>query len=200
MSSILLQADEETDTGVYGTYLRAQSDGDLLDILGHLDPERYPARCDAAGREMRRRGLLHTSVYSAAESVILRLSLLALALAVVTLALTLWLTPEDAAGPSWPTGEMLPDGMPMSVVMRLFAVAILRGLVVWNARFGIYPILLLALGGWVLGHAWPLCQRRARADVWRLAGLGFAALLIGIFLAAGPHSAVPALFQKSPEP
>ena len=200
MSLTLLHADEETDTGVYGVYLRAQSDGDLLDIAGHLDPERYPARCDAAGREVRRRGLLHAPVYSAAESVMRRLALFALALAAVTLALTLCLTPDDAAGPSWPTGEMLPDGTPMSEVMRLFGVAILRGLVVWSARFGVYPGLLLLLGGWAVGHVWPLFQRRARADVWRMAAFGFAVLLLAIFLAAGPHSAVPILFHPAPEP
>ena len=50
MSSSLLHADEETDMSVYGAYLRAQTDADLMDIALHLDPARYPARQSAAGR------------------------------------------------------------------------------------------------------------------------------------------------------
>lgn len=194
MSSALLGVDEETDTGVYGAYLRAQSDGDLLDIARHLDPLRYPARCDAAGREVRRRGLLHTEAYTAAEGVIRRLALTALALTALTLALAGLLTSNDAAGPSWPTGEMLPDGLPVSEAMRLFGVAILRGAVVWCAHLGIYPLLLLMLGGWIATRAWPVRQHRARADVWRLTTLAFAALTLAVTLAAGPRSAVPVVF------
>ena len=81
MSSLLLHADEETDPGVYGAYLRAQADADLLDVARHLDPERYPARCDAAGREIRRRGLLQPQAFTRSEMAIRRLALGALALA-----------------------------------------------------------------------------------------------------------------------
>jgi len=197
MSFALLHADEEAEPGVYGAYLRAQADADLLDILRHLDPERYPARCDAAGRELRRRGLLQMPAYTATEAVMRYLALGALALSVVTLLLAALLTPDDAAGPSWPTGEMLPDGAPLSLVARLFAVAILRGVVFWSARFGLFTVLLASLGGWLLGQLGTSRRRRARADARRLAALGLGVLLLAMSLAAFPGSAVPSLFDSS---
>ena len=197
MSSSLLHADEETDAGVYGAYLRAQSDSDLLDIALHLNPEKYPARLDIAGREMRRRGLLHRPAYTAAELAVRRLALAALALALILLALTAVLTPTDAAGPSWPTPDMLTDGMPMGEFTRLFVVALLRGAVLWGAHLGFFLLLPLYLGGWVVRFAVPSLRRQARAEVWRLALIGFAALTLAAFVAAGPHSAVPALFTAS---
>ena len=197
MSFTLLDADEEIDRGVYGAYLRAQTDTDLMDIALHLDPERYPARSDIAGRELHRRGLLHTSAYTAAEGVIRYAALIALALALVMLALTLLLTPADAAGPSWPTADMLPDGIRLGEFTRLFVVALLRGTVLWGTHLGLFLFLPLWLGGWAVRYAMPVHRRRARADVWRLALLGFAALVVSLCLATGPHSAVPALFTAS---
>ena len=197
MSLALLHTDEETDMGVYGAYLRAQTDSDLMDIALHLDPERYPARRDTAGRELNRRGLLQTSAYTPAEGVIRYLALAALALSPIVLALTLLLTPADAAGPAWPTGDMLPDGLPMGEMTRLFVVALLRGMVVWGAHLGVFLLLPLCLGGWAVRFALPVRKRRARADVWRLVLLGFAALLVSLCLAAGPGSAVPCLFTAS---
>lgn len=197
MSYALLHADEEAEPGVYGAYLRAQADIDLLDIARHLDPERYPARCDAAWREMRRRGLLHTPAYTATEGFIRYLALSALGLAVVTLALAALLTSDDAAGPSWPTGEMLPDGAPLSLVARVFAVAILRGIVVWSARFGLFPLLLAPLGGWLLAQVRGLGRQRVRTDVLRLALLSLCILVFALGLATNPQSAVPSLFPAA---
>ncbi len=197
MSSSLLHADEETDMGVYGAYLRAQTDTDLMDIALHLDPQRYPARLDIAGRELHRRGLLHSSLYTPAEAAVRHAALAAFALSFILLTLMLLLTPTDAAGPSWPTPEMLPDGLPMGEFTRLFGVALLRGTVVWGAHLGLFLILPAYLGGWVLRYALPLRRRRARADVWRLALLGFAALFASLGAAVGPSSAVPALFAAS---
>ena len=197
MSSSLLHADEETDAGVYGAYLRAQSDSDLLDIALHLDPNKYPARLDTAGRELGRRGLLHGPAYTPAEAAVRRLSLAAFALLLLTLALTALLTPADAAGPSWPTPDMLTDGMPFGEVARLFFVALLRGAVLWGAHLGLFLVLPLYLGGWAVRFAVPALRERARADVWRLALAGFAALTLAALVAAGPHSAVPALFTAS---
>ncbi|MGI4789334.1 MAG: hypothetical protein ACRYFS_10855 [Janthinobacterium lividum] len=197
MSSILLHADEETDMGVYGAYLRAQTDIDLMDITLHLDPERYPARCDTAGKELRRRGLLHTSAYTAAEGVVRYMALAAFALALLVLTLTVMLTPTDAAGPSWPTAQMLPDGIRMGEFTRLFVVAMLRGAVIWGAHLGLFLVLPVYLGGWSLRYAVPVRRRRARADVWRLALLGFAALFTSLCAAVGPSSAVPSLFTAS---
>ena len=197
MSEALLHADEEVEPGVYGAYLRAQTDADLLDIARHLDPEGYPARCDAAGRELRRRGLLHTPAYTATEMGIRYLALAALALSAFILVLTVLLTPEDAAAPSWPTPEMLPDDIPLSQVGHLFGIAILRGLVVWAARFAVPLLLLAPLGGWLLAQVPGLHRSRTRRDVLRLALLGAGVLLCTISLAACPHSAVPSLFSAS---
>lgn len=197
MSSSLLHADEETDMGVYGAYLRAQTDSDLMDIALHLDPQRYPARLDSAGRELHRRGLLQSSAYTPAEAAVRNAALAAFALSFVVLLLTLLLTPADAAGPSWPTPDMLPDGLPMSEFTRLFAVALLRGAVLWGTHLGLFLILLAYLGGWVLRFALPLRRGRARTDVWRLALLGFAALFGSLCTALSPSSAVPALFAAS---
>ncbi len=197
MSSTLLGADEETDLGAYGAYLRAQSDTDLMDIALHLDSDRYPARLDRAGRELHRRGLLSTSAYTPAEGGVRYAALAALGLAAVLLTLTGLLTPTDAAGPTWPTPEMLPDGVRLGEVARLFTVALLRGGVLWAAHLGLFLLLPVYLGGWVLRFAGPVRRRRARADVWRLALLGCAALLVSLWTAAGPHSAVPALFTAS---
>ncbi len=197
MSFALLHADEETEPGVYGAYLRAQADADLLDILQHLDPERYPARCDAAWRELRRRGLLQAPAYNPTEAAMRYLALGALALAAVLLVLTALLTPADAAGPSWPTGEMLPDGIHLSLVTHLFGVAILRGIVFWSARFAVFTLLIAPLGGWLLGQVFTRRQRRARTDVRWLAAFGLAILVVAVTLAALPGSAVPALFDPS---
>ncbi len=197
MSSSLLHADEETDMGVYGAYLRAQSDTDLLDIALHLDPGKYPARQDSAGRELRRRGLLHSPAYTPAEAAVRRLALAALALSLLTLTLTALLTSADAAGPSWPTPDMLTDGMPFGTLARLFIVALLRGAVLWGAHLGFFLLLPGYLGGWTVRFALPALRQRARADVWRLALTGFAALIVAGWVAAGPHSAVPALFTAS---
>ena len=197
MTFTLLEADEEADMGVYGAYLRAQTDADLLDITRHLDPERYPARCDAAGRELRRRGVLHAPAYTATEAGIRYLALGALALAAVTLLLAALMTPADALGPSWPTGEMLPDGIRVSAAARLFIVAILRGIVFWSARLSVYLFLIAPLGGWLLGQMHGLRRRRTRADVLRLALLGLSALLLAVSLAAGPRSAIPLIFDPA---
>ncbi len=197
MSSSLLHADEETDAGAYGAYLRAQSDSDLLDIALHLNPDKYPARLDIAGRELRRRGLLHGPAYTAAELAVRRLSLASLALSLLTLTLTALLTPADAAGPSWPTPDMLTDGMPFSALARLFIVALLRGGALWGAHLGLFLLLPGFLGGWAVRFAVPALRGQARADVWRLAFAGFAALVLAAGVAAGPQSAVPALFAAS---
>ena len=197
MSSSLLHADEETDMSVYGAYLRAQTDSDLMDIALHLDPQRYPARRDSAGRELHRRGLLQASDYTPAEIRVRFAALAAFALSFAVLLLTGLLTPADAAGPSWPTPDMLPDGLPLGEFTRLFAVALLRGAVIWSAHLGLFLVLPLWLGGWTVRFAPALRRGRARADVWRLALLGFAALALVLCAATGPRSAVPALFAAS---
>ena len=194
MPPTLLQADEETDPSAYGAYLRAQSDDDLLDVARHLDPALYPARCDAAGREIRRRRLWQGEAFTAEEMAVRRLALFAFGVAGVSVALAFGLTPADAAGPAWPTGDMLPDGMPMSEFVRLFAVALGRGAVVWGARLGVYGLLLAGLGGWVCVRARPAFRGRIRRDAWRLAALGLATLAVAVCAASGPQSSVPLLF------
>ena len=194
MSSTLLHADEEADAGVYGAYLRAQDNADLLDIARHLDPELYPARAHWAARELSRRGLLELRVYSPAESIIRQMALAAFALALATVLLWALLSQEAAAGPSWPTGEMIPDGAPLSVVAGIFCVALLRGAVVWSVKLGAYWGLLLGLGGWSVWLLPRVLRRRARRDVWHLALFGFLALVLATALAFAPGSAIPQLF------
>ena len=193
MPITLLQADEETDPSAYGAYLRAQSDADLLDVARHLDPDRYPARSDAAAREVRRRRLWQAEAFTAEEMAVRRLALAAFALAGATLALAFGLTPVDAAGPTWPTGDMMPDGTPMSEVLRLFAVSVVRGVVVWGARSGVCGLLLLGLGGWACGRARAALRGRIRGDAWRLAALSLLALVVALGVASGPQSSVPLL-------
>ena len=200
MSSTLLHTDEEADAGVYGAYLRAQDNADLLDIARHLDPDLYPARAHWAARELARRGLLETRVYSPAESVIRQMALGAFALALALVVLWAFLSPDAALGPSWPTGEMLPDGAPLSVVAGIFCVALLRGAVVWSVKLGAYWGLLLGLGGWSVWLLPRVLRRRARRDVWRLALLGFLALVLATALALAPGSAIPQLFAPPPGP
>ena len=200
MSSTLLNADEETDAGVYGAYLRAQSNADLLDIARHLDPELYPARAHWAARELARRGLLELRVYSPAESVIRQMALGAFALSLAIVLLWACLSPEAALGPSWPTGEMIPDGAPLSVVAGIFCVALLRGTVVWSVKLGAYWGLLLGLGGWSVWLLPRVLRRRARRDVWRLALFGFLALVLATAVALAPGSAIPQLFAPPPGP
>ena len=197
MPSTLLHADEETDPSAYGAYLRAQSDDDLLDVARHLDPALYPARCDAAGREIRRRRLWQREAFTAEEMAVRRLALFTFTLAGVTLGLAWGLTPADAAGPAWPTGDMIPDGMPMSEFVRLFAVALVRGAVVWGARFGVYGFLLAGLGAWVCGRSRAAVRGRTRRDAWWLAALAVAALAVAVCAASGPQSSVPLLFGVS---
>ena len=99
--------------------------------------------------------------------------------------------------PSWPTGEMLPDGTPLSEVVRLFAVAILRGVVFWSARFGVFGLLLAPLGGWLRrGHA-RLRGGRAR-DVWRLAALALPSCCRRSLRGVRPAQRRPAFCSASP--
>lgn len=195
MTQVLHRTDEETDVGAYGAYLRAQSDADLFDILRHLDPERYPARLDAAQREAGRRHVLQFPVYTPQEYAIRSVALAALALAGVTLALALLLTPQAASGPLWPDSEALPDGVAVSRIFLLYTISLLRGMVEWSVHLGFYAGAFLVLGYWTLTRAMRLRRRRARADVWRLVALAWAVLVITQFLASIPASAIPDLFS-----
>lgn len=193
MTQTLHEVDEETDVGAYQAYLRAQTDTDLFDIVQHLNPDRYPARLDAAQREFRRRHVLHVSVYTANEYAIRYAALFAFGMTAVTLALTLLLTPEDAAEPPWPLG--IPDGMVALRVARMFLTALLRGTVLWSVHLGLYDVLWATLGYWIISRGTHLLRRRARADVWRLVLAAWAALTGAMLLAAGPASSVPDLFS-----
>lgn len=195
MTQVLHRTDEETDVGAYGAYLRAQSDADLFDILRHLDPERYPARLDAAHREAARRHVLQFPVYTPQEYAIRCAALAALALAGVTLALALLLTPQAASGPLWPDRESLPDGVAVSRIFLLYTISLLRGTVEWCVHLGLYAGAFLTVGYWTLTRAVLLRRHRARADVWRLVALAWAVLSITLFLASCPRSAVPDLFS-----
>jgi len=57
VQQFLHDSDDEFDLDVYRSYLAAQSDNDLMDIGRHLDPDQFPARTEAARRELTRRHL-----------------------------------------------------------------------------------------------------------------------------------------------
>jgi len=195
MTPTLHRADEEADTGAYGAYLRAQTDADLLDITQHTDPERYPARLDAARREMRRRHVLHLPVYTPLEYAVRYAALLAFALAALTLALAALLTEAEAAGPTWPGAAQIPDGVPLSRVGLLLVIALLRTAVVVSVRLCLYPLVLGLTGWWTLSRARRAWRHQARADVWRMACLALVALASAIAVSCGPESALPDLFR-----
>jgi len=196
MPAVLHESDEETAPTVYQAYLRAQSDPELLDIVRHLDPERYPARLDAAQREARRRRVLQTPVYSQAEYLIRRTGVFALILASLLLGLTALLTPDDVRGPSWPTPEMVPDGILVSEALRLFGSAILRAIIVVSVWLGLPLATAGALGGWLISQARLVWKRQARADVWQWALVTFLILVSSMAVVAGPFSSIPDLFDS----
>ena len=200
MPELLHQTDEETDAGAYGAYLRAQSSADLLDIAQHLNPETYPARLDAARREMQRRRLLNTPLCTEAEYLVRRLAVAALLLAGTTLALAFFLTPAVAEGPAWPNLDTLRADTPSNVVIGIYCVAVLRAVVFWSARLGFYCWILGGLAYWVCSQALALRHRQVRSDVWRLALLAFCVLSASLAFALSPLSAIPTIFQPHDDP
>ncbi len=195
MPYTLHQVDEETDTGVYQTYLRAQSEADLLDILRHLDPERYPARLDAAQRELRRRHVLHLPGYTSAEYAIRFLCMASFALSIVTVALAALLRESDVAVLAGPGATSLQDGMRVSRIISLMLLVVLQTVVTAGVRLGLYPLLAAVLAWWTVSHTLPAWRRQARADVWRLALGACLTLLLSVLLACNPDSALPDLFS-----
>ena len=190
----LLEKDEETDAGVFTAYLRAQSDADLMDIVLHMDPERYPARVDAARRETLRRRVLPVTVHGTEERFIRGLALAALALAVPFVLLTALLTADDLAAPAGQDFDRIPDGTPVSALMRLALLGLLRVLVAGSAHLALLPLALLALGGWLTVRAG---SHAIRADVKRLVLLSCLVSLAAFLFAAAPFSRVPGLFDPS---
>lgn len=195
MPYTLHQVDEETDTSVYQTYLRAQTEADLLDILRHLDPQRYPARLDAAQRELRRRHVLHLPGYTPWEYAIRFLCIVAFALSLATLSLALLLREDDVAVLAGPGATSLQDGMHVSRIIALMLAITLQTVVTAGVRLAAYPLLLLVLAWWVLSRALPVHRRQARADVWHLALAACLTLLVSVLAACNPHSALPDLFS-----
>lgn len=193
MAQALHEVDEETDVGAYQAYLRAQTDSDLYDIAQHINAEGYPARADAAQRELRRRRVLRTPIYTPKEYAIRYAALFAFGLAFITLPLTLLLTPQDVAGPAWPT--VIPDGVTTLQVIRLFVTATLREMIVWSVHLGLYGMTLTALAYWTLSRGIALLRHRARTDVWRLVALATMTLVIVIGSAVAPGSSIPDLFS-----
>lgn len=196
MPYTLHEADEETDVPVYQAYLRAQTEADLLDIVRHLHPERYPARLDAAQRELRRRRVLHLPGYTPTEYGIRFLCIAAFVLGAATLALAMLLREEDAALIAGPGATSLQDGMTVSRIIALILTIALRVVVTISLRVGAYPLLAGILAWWTISRALPMCRKQARADVWRLALSACLALMVSALLACNPHSALPDLFSS----
>ena len=197
MPYTLHQADEETDVGVYQTYLRAQTELDLLDIVRHLDPHRYPARLDAAQRELRRRHVLHLPGYAPFEYTLRFLCMAAFALSAATLALAALLGEDDVLALAGPGATTLQDGMTVSRIITLMLLVVLRTVVTLGVRLGLYPVLVGVLAWWAVSRALPARRQQARADVHRLACAACLALLLSAGLACNSRSALPDLFSPS---
>jgi len=195
MAYALHEVDEETDVGAYQAYLGAQSNSDLLDIAQHLDADHYPARLDAARREFRRRRVVCMPSYTNGEYALRNAALFGLALSAVTVALTLLLTPADAADPPWPAG--IPEGAVVTHVARTYLTAMLRGAVVASGHLGLYALTLSVLGHGAVSGSIQLSRRRARADILRIVIFSWTAMVAAMMLAAAPWSAVPDLFTHS---
>jgi hypothetical protein len=196
MIAALYAVDEETDAPAYAAYLREQSNDDILDILRNLDPERYPARLDAALREARRRLVVQTPLYSTAENAVRHVAVAAFLLAAALLTLTFLLTTSDAAGLSVSAESMITEGTPVSEIIRVAVVALLRAVVLCGARCGVYTVVLVWLSYWLATRGWRLRAHRARLDVWRLCGVAWLALVGALISASVPQSAVPALANR----
>lgn len=188
--NVLLEADEEVNSGVYAAYLRAQGDADLLDILQHLDPECYPLRADAVRREAARRRVLPLTVHGPEERFFRGLAVVSFLISGLFVLLTLLLTAQDAAGPRWPSLDTIPDGTPAGEVMREVLVGILRAGTVGVVDLMLLPLLLLTLAGWLLTRA---RARTIRADVKWLVLSALVLLAGAVTLTASPWSQVPHL-------
>ena len=193
----LHKADEEVDTGTYQTYLRAQSDADLLDIVCHLDAARYPARLDAARRETFRRHVLHVPAYTIAEYAIRYAAVFAICLATVTLLLTALLS-GSAGLAAVSNGPMFTDDLPVSRILLLLLIETLRGIVTFGIRLGLYPMLMGVLTWWMVSRAPHLRSHHARADVWRCALFGLAVLTVATLIASSSGSRLPELMPPAP--
>ena len=185
----LHEVDEETDVGAYQAYLRAQTDADLNDIAGRIDSERYPARREAAQRELRRRRIVSLPGYTSNEYAIRYVALAALILAGLTLVLALVMTGADAAEPAVPDG--IPEGATLSVIVHLYGVALLRAIIVWSVRLGLYPVAWITLAWWTISHGLRLRRNQARADVWRLTALAWLVLSAVVLFASSSESVLP---------
>ena len=186
----LLEADEEADSSVYAAYLRAQSDADLLDILLHLDPERYPARVDAARRETLRRRVLLVTVYSLEERAMRGLAVAAFVLSAVLVLLVWLLSPADAVLSRWPNLDTLPAGTTAAEIMRRMLLGLLRALVCGSADSASCALLLLTLTGWLLIRGW---SRTVRRDAKAVVAGGLVSLGVALSLAASSWSSIPTL-------
>lgn len=193
-SEALHNVDEETDPGPYCLYLRAQTDDDLFDIAQHLDPDRYPARRDAARREIDRRHVVPLALYTSNEYLIRNTALFGFALAGATLALSALLTGDATSSPAWPT--TIPNNCTALHAVLMYLTAILRGVVVWSVHLGVYDIALGTLAYWTVSRGARLFSHRARLDVWRFVAAATAALIAAMLIATGPSSAVPNLFSS----
>ena len=190
----LLEKDEEVDTSIYAAYLRAQSNADLLDIVLHLDPERYPARVDAARRETLRRHVLPVTVHTTEERFIRGLAVVAMVFSFALVLLAVLLVTDDIVEPRWQDLSQIPDGTPVSTIMRLGLLGVLRAVVVSSVHAALVALTLLTLAGWLLAH---VRRHTIRADVKRLALIACLVLCAAFALAAAPFSSVPALLDPS---
>ena len=81
--------DEEGDLVAFQDYLGALDADALWDVSSHLDPERYPRRHEALGREIARRRLFFVTPYTGFELRLRGLALVCLSLALLAALLRL---------------------------------------------------------------------------------------------------------------
>lgn len=166
--------DEEGDLAAFQDYLAALDADALWDVSSHLDPERYPRRHEALGREIARRRLFFVTPYTRFELRLRDLALVCFSLAVLAALLRL-------IG-SWtlevPTYVRLPFFTDLAVGGPR-AARLVCPLALLVAGAGAVATLAAAIAALFL-----LARRRIRADIAAVIGISALAILFLLRFAA----------------
>lgn len=166
--------DEEGDLAAFQNYLAALDAEALWDVVSHLDPERYPRRHEAAGREIARRRLFFVTPYTRLELRLRGVAMACLALAILAALLRLL--------GSWtlevPTYVRLPFFTDLAVGGPK-AARLVCPLAVFVAGAGAAATLAAAVAALFL-----LARRRIRADIAAMTTLAALAIVLLLRFAA----------------